>query len=143
MVYVKSLIKGKEDLIAFQKLQYQYTIQTDTPVLLYYYGKYIAQTANENLRKHFLGSALSSLQECVRACLPPRYAKIYVYSQCDWHLVLDGTYLRTKERYWQRSLLLSTICQRIEERLKEIQVYCKVLGREQRIQFEVIAMSYI
>ena len=78
LTYVKSLINGKYELIAFQKLQYQYTIQTDMPILLYYYGKYIAQSGNATLRKHFLGSALSSLQECIRSCLPSRQGKIYV-----------------------------------------------------------------
>ncbi len=82
LTYVKSLIKGKYELIAFQKLQYQYTIQTDMPILLYYYGKYIAQSTNVNLRKHFLGSALSSLQECIRSCLPSRHTKVYVRFRC-------------------------------------------------------------
>jgi len=79
LVYSKSLMKGKHEIIAFQKLQYQYTIQTDMPILLYFYGKYIAQCENEKLRKHFLGSALSSLQECIRSCMPQRHIRVYYW----------------------------------------------------------------
>ncbi len=78
LIYVKSLIGGAHELIAYQRLQYQYVMQTDMPILLYYYGKHIAQSQNPNLRRHFLGSALSSLQECIRSCLPARHSKVYV-----------------------------------------------------------------
>ena len=78
-IYSKSLISAHQDLLALQKLQYQYTMQSEIPVLLYYYGKAIAKCKNESLRSHFLGSALSSLQECIRSCLPYRHTKIYYW----------------------------------------------------------------
>jgi len=77
--YVRSLIATGNDLLAFQKIQYQYTIQTETPILLYYYGKLIAKCKDDKLRKSFLGSALSSLQECIRSCLPSRHTKVYYW----------------------------------------------------------------
>lgn len=77
--YVRSLIVTGHDLLAFQKIQYQYTIQTETPILLYYYGKFIAKCQDDALRKNFLGSALSSLQECIRSCLPSRHTKVYYW----------------------------------------------------------------
>eukprot|EP00826_Nyctotherus_ovalis_P043530 TRINITY_DN4595_c0_g1_i5.p1 TRINITY_DN4595_c0_g1~~TRINITY_DN4595_c0_g1_i5.p1 ORF type:complete len:407 (-),score=128.39 TRINITY_DN4595_c0_g1_i5:1287-2507(-) len=79
LCYVRSLIATKHELLAFQKIQYQYTIQTETPILLYYYGKFIAKCKDETLRKSFLGSALSSLQECIRSCLPHRHTKVYYW----------------------------------------------------------------
>ena len=78
-LYVKSLMKERQEILAYQKLQYQYLLQTDIPMILYGYGKCIVKTTNEELRKKYLGSALSSFQECIKSCLSFRHGKIYFW----------------------------------------------------------------
>jgi len=75
----KSAMLGKYFLLALQKLQYQYALSTVQPILLYYYGKYIIQSGDERIQKHFISSGISSLQECIRSCHISRHGKIYVF----------------------------------------------------------------
>lgn len=90
LLFVKSLMRGSnQEIYAYQKLQYQYLIQSDTPMLLYEYGKCIVKTTNKELQKHFLGSALSSFQECIRSCVVVRHAKIYFWMGKVYELRLD------------------------------------------------------
>jgi hypothetical protein len=62
--------------MAFQKLQYQYIVNTSQPILLYYYGKYICLCDTEDIRSHFLPSGISALSEALRSCYPLRHDKI-------------------------------------------------------------------
>lgn len=69
----------KNYLMAFQKLQYQYVMNTSQPILLYYYGKYICLCETEEIRSHFLASGISSLSEAMRSCYSARHDKIRVW----------------------------------------------------------------
>eukprot|EP00826_Nyctotherus_ovalis_P035213 TRINITY_DN3003_c0_g5_i3.p1 TRINITY_DN3003_c0_g5~~TRINITY_DN3003_c0_g5_i3.p1 ORF type:complete len:630 (-),score=199.41 TRINITY_DN3003_c0_g5_i3:139-2028(-) len=78
-IYAKSLMREKQEIFAYQKLQYQYLLQSDVPMILYGYGKCIVKSTNEELRRRYLGSALSSFQECVKSCLSFRHGKVYFW----------------------------------------------------------------
>eukprot|EP00826_Nyctotherus_ovalis_P060584 TRINITY_DN8518_c0_g1_i15.p1 TRINITY_DN8518_c0_g1~~TRINITY_DN8518_c0_g1_i15.p1 ORF type:complete len:401 (-),score=114.54 TRINITY_DN8518_c0_g1_i15:214-1416(-) len=74
--------------MAFQKLQYQYVMNTSQPILLYYYGKYICLCETEEIRRHFLASGISSLSEAMRSCYSGRHDKIRVWlgkAYALWH----------------------------------------------------------
>ncbi len=78
LLNAKSAMLGKYYLLAYQKLQYQYVLNTSQPIILYYYGKYICACTDETIRKHFICSGISALQECLRSCYSSRHGKIAV-----------------------------------------------------------------
>lgn len=67
-----------QNAFALEKLQFQYRIQTNIPMLLYHYAKTIAKAANLKSQCELIGSSLSCLQECLRSCLTARHGKIFV-----------------------------------------------------------------
>ena len=74
----KVAMKAECYVISLQKLQYQYSINTTQPILLYYYGKYICLCKDITIRNHFLCSGIGALFEALRSCHKSRYGKIYV-----------------------------------------------------------------
>ena len=51
-------------------------MNTSQPILLYYYGKYICLCDTEDIRSHFLASAISALSEAMRSCYRLKHDKI-------------------------------------------------------------------
>ena len=78
LLNAKSALTKKNYLVAYQKIQYQYVINSNQPILLYYYGKYICSCDDQKILNEFLSSGISALSEALRSCHPSRQGKIYV-----------------------------------------------------------------
>ncbi len=126
LLNAKSAMMGRHYLLAYQKLQYQYVLNTSQPILLYYYGKYICECDNELIRRHFQGSAISALQECLRSCHESRHGKVF-YWLGKLHSLRGDTIhaLEYYDKIVSQSLLPKTSPKRreVDAFIKNVQTY--------------------
>ena len=75
LLYSKSLFAMEEYLRSFNLLQHEFSLNTEYSIFLYQFGKQAVRSKLTN----FFGSAIGSLEECLRSCVEQRHSKVFYY----------------------------------------------------------------